>query len=157
MKTKTLLLLLSLTLLAIVSAAFAFGRPNGHAAADRRLTPLAVFASGAGAAAKSSLPAVPVPDKSDVEVLLLTLRPTGFESREVTLPAGDYVLIVRNRSGLDEFGVRLARETGENLREAKMPRHKRDWKHFLKLTPGNYVLTEVDHPDWTCRIKITAR
>lgn len=37
----------------------------------------------------------------DARVELFTLTPTGFELTGVTLPAGDYLLVFTNRTGLD--------------------------------------------------------
>ena len=96
-------------------------------------------------------------EEEDLRVLLVAIRPSGFEPKEITLPAGDYLVVVRNRSGSDEFDLRLERNTGQILREVPARRFKRDWKQILQLTPGNYVIRETNHPDWICRITITPR
>lgn len=93
----------------------------------------------------------------DARVVLLTIRPTGIEPKELELPAGKYLVVVRNRSGADEFAFRLERETGEVLHQARSQRLKRDMKRFVELIPGVYFLKETNHPDWTCRITIASR
>jgi hypothetical protein len=91
---------------------------------------------------------------SDIKVVLLTLRSEGFDPAEMQLPEGEYLLIVRNRTGLDEVDVRLAREDGQHLGQSKVRSRQKDWTQRLKLTPGTYLLTEINHPDWTLRVVV---
>jgi hypothetical protein len=91
---------------------------------------------------------------SDIRVVLLSLRPEGFEPGELQLTAGEYLLIVRNRTGLSEIKVRLQSEAGERMGEATVRARQRDWKQRLRLAPGVYLLTATDHPDWICRIVV---
>ena len=97
------------------------------------------------------------PSPQELTALLLTIRPTGFDPAEITLPAGEYLVIVRNSTGLDEFALRLDRDAGERLHDVRMPRYKRRWKQVVSLSPGSYVVTETNHPQWTCRITVTGR
>lgn len=96
-------------------------------------------------------------DARDTKAILLTIRPTGFEPKEITVAHGKYLLVVRNRTGLDQFAFQLDRDQGARIYEAHPPRLKRDDKHLFDLNPGSYVLTETTHPEWTCRITVTAR
>ena len=96
-------------------------------------------------------------DARDVKAILLTIRPTGFEPKEITVAHGKYLLVIRNRSGLDQFAVQLDRDHGQRIYEAHPARLKRDDKHLFDLSPGLYVLTETTHPEWTCHITVTAR
>ena len=104
------------------------------------------------------------PSKSDqnekagmiVETELIALTPTGFEPAEVTRPAGEFILMVENRTR-QPVSLSLARETGERLHEMKESREEPDWNELENLTPGRYLLTEADHPEWTCSVTITAR
>lgn len=91
---------------------------------------------------------------SDIQVVLLALQAEGFEPAEIRLSPGEYLFVVRNRSGQDETDVRLARENGEPLGHAKVRARRSDWKQRLKLTPGVYLLRETSHPEWTCRIVV---
>lgn len=90
----------------------------------------------------------------DIKVVLLTLRPEGFEPQEMQLSAGEYLLIAKNRTGLDELNLRLARDNGEHVSQAKVGARRKDWKQRLKLSPGTYRLTESSHPEWSCRIVV---
>ena len=95
-------------------------------------------------------------EEADGKVAIFTLRPNGFQPAEITIPAGKYLVIVRNRTGLDKFSFRLERGSGARLHDVRMPRYKREWKQFLQLAPDTYVITESDHPGWVCRITVTA-
>ena len=89
----------------------------------------------------------------DIKVVLVNLRPEGCEPEELQLTAGEYLFIVRNRSGLEEVNLRLIREN-QQLADGKIPAQRKDWKQRLKLTPGTYQLTESTQPEWTCRIVV---
>lgn len=89
------------------------------------------------------------------EAILLTIRATGFEPAEATLPAGKYLLVVQNRSGLTEVTLRLEEESRGRLLEIIIPKGKLDWRGRLELMPGNYTLIETNHSEWLCRITIT--
>lgn len=89
--------------------------------------------------------------------LWLTLRARGFEVKEMIIPAGDYLVVIENATGLDRFGVRVARGNGERLHQVRLPPLKKEWRQTINFTPGDYRVSEIDHRDWTCRIKVTAR
>lgn len=106
------------------------------------------------AADNSSAPAAQSDEAiSDIKVVLVNLRPEGCEPEELQLPAGEYLFIARNRTGLDEVNLRLTRES-QQIADAKIPALRKDWKQRLKLTPGTYQLTESTQPQWTCRIVV---
>ena len=87
------------------------------------------------------------------EVITVTRR--GFEPALITRPVGRFILMVDKRSGAD-LNFRLSREPGQPLTEIASSRQELDWNDVLDLRPGTYVLTEQNHPEWTCSIKITA-
>jgi hypothetical protein len=93
----------------------------------------------------------------DARVVMITIRPTGLDPKELALPVGRYLLVIANRSGLDQFAWRLERENGGTVHEVRPRRRSRDTKQLLQLTPGEYVLRELSHPDWTCRISVSAQ
>jgi hypothetical protein len=90
----------------------------------------------------------------EFKLVLLALRPEGFDTNEMHLEAGEYVFIIGNRTGLREVSIRLDREGKEQVAAATVGGRPRDWKQRLKLTPGSYVVTANDNPDWTCRIVV---
>jgi hypothetical protein len=115
-----------------------------------------------------SAPARPAPDiKSNdsgaaappaqrVKVLSLKLTRGGFVPSSVTAPKGDYFLTVLNDTQLDGLELRLDREGGPRAREGQVSKAKLRWKELVDLHPGNYVVTEANHPDWVCRITISS-
>lgn len=94
---------------------------------------------------------------SQMEAEIITITPRGFEPTEITRPKGPFILVVDDRSELDGVTFRLDREAGDRVREVRSVRERPDWDEVIDLTPGSYVLTEADHPDWLCRITITAQ
>lgn len=94
------------------------------------------------------------PQRERVETELITVRPFGFEPAEITRKQGRFLLAVDNRSGLEEVTLRLDRVTGNRLRDVNVPRRKLDWREFMDLPPGRYVLSEAAHPEWTCTVTI---
>ena len=97
-------------------------------------------------------------DKSNQPQILalpILLKFAGFVPAEITKPAGDYFFSVGNQSGVSEIVLRLAREHGEKLHEVQVKRQRLRWRQAVHLTPGNYLLTEANHPLWVCRITIT--
>jgi len=123
---------------------------------------LACFALMALAALALGGRAVPPPaaaparaSEEQLQVELITLTPRGFEPSTLTRPKGKFYLTVDNRSGSTEMNLRLDYVTGAQLREMRVSKELLDWSDLLELHPGEYLLTEADHPDWSCRITIT--
>jgi len=92
---------------------------------------------------------------SNMEAELITVTPNGFEPLEINRPKGSFLLMVQNRSGLPAVAIQLNREAGPNLRALQLPREQPNWDDVIDLEPGRYVLSEADHPSWSCRITIT--
>jgi len=94
---------------------------------------------------------------ADFESELITITPHGFEPQEITRPQGRVLLMVDNQSDLAVTSLQLTREAGPRLNEMRVTREQPNWSEAIDLSPGNYLLTESEHPDWRCRITITAR
>jgi len=89
----------------------------------------------------------------EIKLVLLGITPLGFDSNEMQLDAGEYLFIVGNRTGLREVNVRLDREAKQRMAAATV-RGRGNWKQRLKLTPGTYVVSVDDNPNWICRIVV---
>jgi len=85
------------------------------------------------------------------------ITPTGFEPSEVSCSEGAYLIGVYNRSGLRTVDLQLDREAGNRLHEVTVPREMLDWKRVVELAPGRYILSEVNHPEWSCKINVSAQ
>ena len=92
-----------------------------------------------------------------LETELLTLQPGGFEPNEIRRPQGAFVLGVDNRTGVETLELRLVRADGQRLRALEARRRKISWREVVDLAPGRYVLSEADHPDWSCTVTILPR
>ena len=100
------------------------------------------------------LKGAPPARQQGVEAEVIALRPSGFEPREVTRPAGRVLLAVSDQSGLDGVVLRLVK-VGQVVREMRLRRERRLWRNVVELTPGEYSLTEASHPEWVCRITVS--
>jgi hypothetical protein len=100
------------------------------------------------------------------EVVLLVLTPKGFDQDMITRPTGKFLLVVESRLGLKEPSLTLSRivrnksrENGNNSKEilkgGNIKKEQRNWSEELNLNPGEYELTEVNNPDWSCKLVIT--
>jgi hypothetical protein len=150
-RVKTLLLLLIAA--AVIATAITTTNFAGHLTAAENVT---------GTKPDPHL-AVNIPGKesfadeapSNIQVVLFALHAEGFEPAEMQLPAGEYLFVVRNRTGLDEVNVRLVSENSQQMLAARVGLRRQDLKRRLHLEPGTYRLTETDHPDWTCTLVIS--
>lgn len=63
---------------------------------------------------------------------------------------------MENRSGLEEVTLVLRDEAGGELLRERVPRERLDWSGTLDLAAGTYLLAEDGHPEWACRLTLTA-
>ena len=84
-----------------------------------------------------------------IEAEVITVTKRGFEPASITRPQGEFTLMIENAT-LENLDLRLAREAGERLHEIRPSREQPDWNELMDLRPGRYVLTELNHPQWTC-------
>lgn len=84
------------------------------------------------------------------------LGPYGFVPRQIVRQKpGKHFVFVRTVVPIRPLVLRLLRETGsEKLKDVPIQAGKGYWNEVLDLTPGNYILTEANHPSWICKITI---
>lgn len=98
----------------------------------------------------------PPPNKKFDGLIGLKLSRFGFEQTEIERPKGHQLIYVLNRSGIAQLSFQLDRLVGRgHLKEVALPATKGAWRDEIDLGPGEYRLSVVDHPDWTCHIIIT--
>jgi hypothetical protein len=90
-----------------------------------------------------------------LETELITIGPRGFEPSTIRRPIGRFFLAIENRSGLDSVNLRIDRVAGNRLKEVAVTGGQLDWIDVVDLIPGDYVITEAEHPDWVCKITVT--
>jgi hypothetical protein len=139
--------------LACVAPAAWIVRAHARAEVGRPAVAAAVAASppGSGVPQSAQHPILQVP------VLRVVVTPRGFEPAQATVAPGPLALVVINGSPLFDSLVTIARETGEKVLDEHLPRGKPQWGGVLNLTPGNYVVTEANHSDWSLKLTVTAR
>jgi hypothetical protein len=103
---------------------------------------------------KAEATAGAVSRKEEVESEVITLLPTGFSPSEISRPKGRFLVVIDNRTELEEVTFSLHRDDGQKLREAKRTKEQLIWRQIEDLPPGEYRLTVLDHPEWVCRITI---
>ena len=112
-----------------------------------------------GPASISNEPATSVVSPSTIsgraEAELLVLRSDGFKPNEITRGPGRFLLALQNHSSEEELSLVLKQESGASVRQVRMAKRQSKLKEILELPPGRYLLTEVNHPEWTCTIVIT--
>ena len=120
---------------------------------------VAVFSFSGGAATQSPQN----PEKSPpttvkgerLEAELITLQEWGFEPKEIKRPAGPFVAVFQNRSGLREVKLSLVQASGKVMNKIPVTRHALNSRQRLQLPPGTYIVKEANHPDWECRIVVS--
>jgi hypothetical protein len=88
--------------------------------------------------------------------LQLTISDDGFAPESVTKRAGKFLLTADDHRSdkTQPLTLKLSREGGEHLRDIEVPHGVTDWAEEVELETGRYVLTEVSHPAWSCRVVI---
>lgn len=94
------------------------------------------------------------PPKATTEVEVITILPTGLYPAEITRPKGLFLLAVENRSGLKAIQLRVDGEAGNRVHTGQIHPLKHYWHQGVDLPPGRYTLSEANHPDWKCTIKV---
>lgn len=88
--------------------------------------------------------------------LQLIIGDSGFEPAQVMRGPGKFLFTADDRRGdkSQRLTLRLSREGGEQVRDIEVPVDVTDWAEELELAVGRYVLTEVNHPAWSCSLVI---
>ena len=98
--------------------------------------------------------APPATTEEDVpQVISLQVTPSGFEPSETIAPRGKFLILLQNRTGRRDLNFWLARENEGRVVESKP--QQRDWKAWVQLAPGTYIVGETNHPEWRSIIRVT--
>lgn len=111
-------------------------------------------------APNSSISKASIEPSERVEVVPITVLSTGFEPNEINYPSKPFVLAVDNQSGLENLALALHREDDKDrvkIRDLQLSLKSLRKRQLTDLKPGRYVLTELNHPNWTCLITITTK
>ena len=94
-------------------------------------------------------------DRDRVEAEVITILQTGFQPSTITRPHGQFLILIDNRSELEDLTLRLDSVAGKRLRELRQTKKQNVVKQLEDLPPGEYLLTAEEQPEWICRITIT--
>lgn len=92
-----------------------------------------------------------------MEVERITIKRSGFEPSEIRRPAGPFFLAFDNHGKLGEVFLEIYPANGQRLHDLNAKKGQLRQGKIIDLPPGQYVLTEVNHPRWNCRIFISAK
>lgn len=100
--------------------------------------------------------------QASIETELVTIRPYGFVPAAITRPAGDFILVIDDRGQKSQdLALALSRvqsdKPKEKIKDVDFKRGKVNWIDRFNLPPGEYILTEANHPEWQCKITLTPR
>jgi hypothetical protein len=82
----------------------------------------------------------------------LELSTNGFAPAEVQHAPGLFAIAVENKILSGEYTLRLKADDETVLHEFQVQKGSSAWT--VNLPTGRYTLTEVNHPQWTCRITV---
>ena len=85
------------------------------------------------------------------EPVVLLLTSTGFEQEEIKLRPGATTLQIDNASGREGLQFTVTRPGAEASITSTVRTGGR-YVERVPFGPGEWSVTEVSHPDWTCRI-----
>lgn len=101
--------------------------------------------------AAPAMPAPLVQGNSREEPVVLLLTSTGFEQEEIRLRPGATTLQIDNGSGREGLQFTVTRPGAEATITSSVRTGGR-YVERVPFGPGEWSVTEVSHPDWTCRI-----
>ena len=96
----------------------------------------------------------PVAPHADFTTLAINLTRFGFEPAAINVVTGNYLFSVRNMTGIGSVPLTITRKNGDKIISDTTKEGKRRWDQVVKFTPGEYVLTVADNPNWTCAISV---
>lgn len=82
----------------------------------------------------------------------LELSRNGFRPTEVQHAPGTFAIAVENKTSSGAYTLRLKAADGTVVSEVQVQKGSLAWT--VNLPTGKYTLTEVSHPQWTCRIVV---
>lgn len=90
----------------------------------------------------------------DLEAELITITADGFEPAEIIRPAGRFVLMFDNQSGLRPLELGVERTGMPRIAELRLSR-KTGATKILNLPAGEYRVVEANHPAWSLKLTLT--
>ena len=119
-------------------------------------TALAVHRSYRARASTVTTPVVQQKEpKKIVTGVSVNLTRFGFEPSTLSFPKGEYFFSVRNLTERTDIVLVFGKDKDKKAQEEPYKNGSRGWDRILKLTPGDYVVTEKSNPNWELKINVT--
>jgi hypothetical protein len=110
------------------------------------LTPL--IGQESTASSSEQKPGVPVPS------IFVRVLPHTMEPAMISVEPGPLRIIIQNASTAPNLRLELRPVHGASLKTVSITSSQRHSLETYTLGPGDYVLSEVNHPKWRCRIRV---
>jgi hypothetical protein len=122
----------------------------------RRRAALALWTAGAQVAGTTP-PAASTKVKGST--LVLIAKNNGFDQSALTANDRQFFLVVRNVSGVSQLSYHIVASSGAALASVALkdlPLNGTNPRSgaLLNLASGTYIITEADHPTWTCKLTV---
>lgn len=112
---------------------------------------------------------------TSTKIIAISVTQYGFQPRQMSLPAGEYLLLVRNASRFSDLavvghglapvtgppgeptvGATLAPPTPSPVRDIPVAfDHRRNFRQYVRLDAGTVRFDDATRPGWGCRIDVT--
>lgn len=130
----------------LIVAVIGMGAASAHALIRR-----SVWLPPAPVAADALDEDPPSAPSDDAPVLYVYITPDGFERRSARIRSGPKVFVLRNTSGLDTLHFTVTRVGGGVVADGGL-RSGAARVVRADVPPGDYLITEASHPDWSCTV-----
>lgn len=100
---------------------------------------------------------VPSQSAKPLTGISVNLTRFGFEPSEITIPAGGYLISVRNLTERADISFALENSVKLKLLEEQYKNGSRGWDKILNLLPDSYVLREGKNQNWQLSIKVKSQ
>src|SRR5947209_12688190 len=89
--------------------------------------------------------------------ITVLVRPRQMEPQLIKVAAGPVEIVAYNQSTARHLQFILSVERGNQLRQIDLPAFRKTSRELYDLNPGTYLFTEASHPNWVCRIVVSAK
>jgi hypothetical protein len=89
-----------------------------------------------------------------LKVIYLWFTPTGFTTKDISIPAGPFILSINNHSGIKNIKFRLEHEDGQPIQDMVPFNKSSTWRNKVNLKPGLYRISAINHTSWNCNLTV---
>jgi len=110
-------------------------------------TVLLLFANGADGQQKAPPQLQPAKKGPGPEIGLLMVMADKIQPAQITRPAGTFVLVIKNYSGISNLSLQITQTSnGASVQQAVLDSRYGNWDQTFNLPAGIYEISEPNHP-----------